>query len=101
RHEHGALPRHGEAVEGMRDRTVFVHAQVTDEALAAVERAREREVRGEESAFGLGLGRGPREIDLAGGRHYETGRMMERLDGKAVGIHTHRLRRARAKPRHV
>src|SRR5262249_48857436 len=36
RDEHRAVGGDGEAVEGVRDRTVLVHAQMADEALAAV-----------------------------------------------------------------
>src|SRR5215470_6265834 len=74
---------------------------MADEALAAVHRAGEAEIRGEERALGDGLGRGPREIGLARRGDHEPRRMVERLHGEIVGIHAHRRGLAGAEASHV
>ena len=64
-HEDGAVGRDREPLEGVRDRPVLVHAQGPLEAAAAVERARELQVGGEEHARRLRLERRPGDVDLA------------------------------------
>ncbi len=100
RDQHGAVGRHREPVERVRDGPVLVHPQGRPEGPAAVEGAGELQVGREERPLRLGLARGPGHVDRAARGHRQPRRMMERLDGERLGIDPHR-RRAVADLEHV
>ena len=90
RDEHRAIGRDGEPLERVRRRLVFAQPQRRAPRGAAVDRARQHEIGGEQSADTHRATRRPRDVELALGAGDNPRRLVQRIDRRAGGVHADR-----------